>query len=129
MQGIKEAKPRVTLRANTQRIDRDTLNTASSKEAQDPAQAEMPFTDKQIMSSHVNKVGEPIAFSSAFTKSAYYKPKKRQISIRIDEDVLAWFKNQPGKYQKRINHVCRAYMLANLAPAPSQQTEPELVNS
>lgn len=40
----------------------------------------------------------------------YYKPKKKQISIRLDADILAWFKNQPGKYQQLINKACRVFM-------------------
>ena len=40
----------------------------------------------------------------------YYRPKKIQISIRMDADILAWFKNQPGKYQQLINKACRMYM-------------------
>lgn len=38
--------------------------------------------------------------------------KKIPISLRIDGDVLAWYKAQPGRYQKRINQVLRQYMLA-----------------
>jgi uncharacterized protein (DUF4415 family) len=85
----------------------------------------MLFSDQQMVSTHVQKVGEPIAFSSEFARSTYYKPRKRQISIRVDEDVLAWFKNQPGKYQQLINQVCRAHMLANLVPYPTLDKQRE----
>lgn len=114
----KEAKPRITLRANTEHVG------PSVKQAVEASVTEtMLFSDQQMISTHVQQVGEPIAFSSEFARSTFYKPRKRQISIRIDEDVLAWFKNQPGKYQQLINQVCRSYMLANLAPAPSSQVE------
>ncbi len=36
--------------------------------------------------------------------------KKIPISIRIDEDVLAFFKNDGEGYQGRMNAVLRAYM-------------------
>jgi uncharacterized protein (DUF4415 family) len=117
---IKEAKPRITLRANTEHVNPEVESTVTTEEP-----TTMLFSDQQMVSTHVQKVGEPIAFSSEFAKSTFYKPRKRQISIRIDEDVLAWFKNQPGKYQQLINQVCRAHMLANLAPPPSQVTEKE----
>lgn len=42
-------------------------------------------------------------------------PAKKQISIRLDEDVLAWFKAQEGAYQTRINAVLRTYMEAQTA--------------
>ena len=37
-------------------------------------------------------------------------PRKRPISIRVDEDVLDFFKGQGTGYQRRINAVLRAYM-------------------
>jgi uncharacterized protein (DUF4415 family) len=40
-------------------------------------------------------------------------PKKRPISIRIDGDVLDFFKGQGAGYQKRINAVLRSYMNAS----------------
>lgn len=36
-------------------------------------------------------------------------PKKTAISIRIDDDVLAFFKRQGAGYQRRINAVLRSY--------------------
>ncbi len=38
--------------------------------------------------------------------------KKIPISMRIDADVLKWFKGQDGRYQKLMNTVLRQYMLA-----------------
>ena len=37
-------------------------------------------------------------------------PKKKPISIRLDEDVLDFFKTEGGQYQRRINAVLRSYM-------------------
>jgi uncharacterized protein (DUF4415 family) len=37
-------------------------------------------------------------------------PKKKAISIRVDEDVLDYFKSQGDGYQRRINAVLRSYM-------------------
>ena len=39
-------------------------------------------------------------------------PGKRQISLRLDADVLAFFKRGGRGYQSRINAVLRAYMLS-----------------
>lgn len=36
-------------------------------------------------------------------------PRKTQIALRVDEDVLAWFKAQGTGYQTRMNAVLRAY--------------------
>ena len=35
---------------------------------------------------------------------------KKQITLRIDEDVLAWFKSQGKGYQSKINDVLRNWM-------------------
>ena len=35
--------------------------------------------------------------------------KKTQIAIRLDSEVLAWFKEQGPGYQTRINAVLKAY--------------------
>ena len=35
---------------------------------------------------------------------------KRAISLRVDEDVLAWFKAAGPRYQSRMNAVLRSYM-------------------
>jgi uncharacterized protein (DUF4415 family) len=37
---------------------------------------------------------------------------KQPISLRVDEDVLEWFKAQGPRYQSRMNAVLRAYMAA-----------------
>ena len=39
--------------------------------------------------------------------------KKKAISLRIDKDVLEWFKHQGGRYQRLINLVLRQYMKAH----------------
>lgn len=40
-------------------------------------------------------------------------PSKQQITIRLDEDVLGWFRAQGEGYQTRINSLLRAYMEAH----------------
>ena len=37
-------------------------------------------------------------------------PKKKAISIRVDEDVLDFFKREGEGYQRRMNAVLRSYM-------------------
>lgn len=40
-------------------------------------------------------------------------PPKAQLTIRIDRDVLDWFRKQGRGYQTRINSLLRAYMEAH----------------
>ncbi len=40
----------------------------------------------------------------------FYRPIKKQITLRLDADMIEWFKSQEGKYQTRINLALREYM-------------------
>ena len=40
-------------------------------------------------------------------------PRKTQLTLRIDSDVLDWYKNQGSGYQTKINALLRAYMDAH----------------
>lgn len=48
-------------------------------------------------------------------RGKFYRPLKRRVTMRIDADVLAWFKARNPKYQTAINNVLREYMIANLS--------------
>ena len=37
-------------------------------------------------------------------------PPKQAISLRVDQDVLAWFKEQGPRYQTKMNAVLRTYV-------------------
>jgi uncharacterized protein (DUF4415 family) len=52
-------------------------------------------------------VHEPIDWSRAVRGMP---PHKRDIHIRIDEDILDWFRRAGRGYQTRINNVLRAFM-------------------
>ena len=41
----------------------------------------------------------------------YFKPRKQAVQIRLDADVLAWFKAYGKGYQSKINAVLREVML------------------
>ena len=40
-------------------------------------------------------------------------PKKALLSLRVDSDVIGWFKGQGAGYQSRMNALLRAYMEAH----------------
>ena len=48
-------------------------------------------------------------------------PKKQAISIRVDEDVLDYFKHEGAGYQRRINAVLRSYMQQKKAKKPKKR--------
>ncbi len=40
----------------------------------------------------------------------FYKPIKKPVTLRLDADVLAWFKREGRRYQTRINAALRRVM-------------------
>jgi len=40
-----------------------------------------------------------------------YKPIKKPVTLRLDADVLAWFRKQGRGYQTRINRALRKVMM------------------
>jgi uncharacterized protein (DUF4415 family) len=50
------------------------------------------------------------ALDDAFWQDADHLPRKQAISIKLDDDVLAFFRRQGRGYQTRINAVLRRYM-------------------
>lgn len=46
---------------------------------------------------------------------AVQAPSKKAVSLRLDEDVLTFFKAGGRRYQTRMNAVLRSYMLARRA--------------
>jgi uncharacterized protein (DUF4415 family) len=47
-------------------------------------------------------------------RGRFYRPMKRQITARVDADVLDWLKGQGKGYQSRINAILRREMLEAL---------------
>ena len=82
-----------------------------------------PLTEKQL--DHLARLAtlpdDQIDFSDApeLTEAelagmkpvAQYRPMKKQITARVDADVLAWLQSQGKGYQSRINAILRREML------------------
>ena len=55
----------------------------------------------------------PEQFAKAVVRKGLPKNKnKTQVTLRIDSDVLEWFKSQGKGYQTQINKLLRTYMEA-----------------
>src|SRR3954447_2416170 len=80
------ASPGRASRPGTKRKRQKTLNLAASA---DP------------------KSGLPL---STMKIADFYRPLKRPVTLRLDADVLAWFKKDGRRYQTRINTALRKVM-------------------
>ena len=71
--------------------------------------------DKDIDETDLPEVS-PEMFAKGLVRSGL-KPsaRKQQLTIRVDGDVLEWYKRQGQGYQTKINSLLRAYMEAHKA--------------
>lgn len=64
--------------------------------------------DQDIDKSDIPELGEDF-----FRQADLRVPIKQAVTIRLDADVLTWFKAQGSGYQTRINQLLRQYMQAH----------------
>ena len=70
------------------------------------------MTDEDIDLSDCPQI-TPELFAKAVVRRGLPSAKKKsQVTLRIDSDVLEWFKSQGRGYQTQINALLRAYMEA-----------------
>jgi uncharacterized protein (DUF4415 family) len=52
---------------------------------------------------------------SGAERGRFYRPVKQLLSVRLDSDVVAWFKASGAGYQTRINAALREYVKTHSA--------------
>ena len=52
-----------------------------------------------------------VADWSGAVRGKYYRPIKQLLSVRLDADLIDWFKSSGSGYQTRINAALREYVL------------------
>ena len=71
------------------------------------------ISDKDIDFSDNPEVTPEMFAKSIVRKGLKPAGRKTQVTLRIDEDVLSWFKKQGKGYQTRINSLLKAYKEAH----------------
>ena len=69
--------------------------------------------DEDIDLSDCPEVTPEMFANAVVRKGLSVEKNKAQVTLRIDSDVLEWFKSQGRGYQTRINALLRAYMNAS----------------
>ena len=80
--------------------------------------------DDEIDFSDIPEV-TPELFAKAIVKRGLKPRTKSQLTIRLDSDVIDWFKQQGRGWQTQMNALLRAYMEAHEAQAPSNRPQHE----
>lgn len=91
--------------------DLDTANPPPLTEAQRAELAALAsMSDDDI---DLSDMPEKLDWSNA-ERGRFYRPVKQQLTLRVDADVVHWFKThgQAGGYQTRINQALRDYVAA-----------------
>lgn len=63
--------------------------------------------------SEINTNDIPELGDDFFREAELHVPPKKPVTIRLDADVLEWYKKQGAGYQTRINKLLRSYMEAH----------------
>src|ERR1700737_1397482 len=89
------------------RTRKEPSDLSRSEEAQLAALAALP--DDQIDTSDIPEVRN----WKGAKRGLFYRPVKQKLTLRIDADAVAWFKERArgnDRYQTNINHALREYM-------------------
>jgi len=69
--------------------------------------------DSQIDFSEIPQLTEKFWRNAA--RNPFYRPIKKQLTLRLDADVIAWLRQQGKGYQTRANALLRAAMLEDVS--------------
>ena len=97
------------------KIVRKTLAECKLTPSRKKALAELSrMPDSEIDFSDIPELTE--TFWQNAIPNPYYRPVKKQITLRIDADILAWLRRKSHHgYQSRLNLLLRHAMLQDLA--------------
>lgn len=70
-------------------------------------------TDADIDLSETPEISAEIFARSIVRRGLKVAPRKTQLTLRVDSDVLEWYKQHGAGYQTKINALLRSYMEAH----------------
>lgn len=71
--------------------------------------------DEDVDFSDIPRLSPEFFVNGIVRKGLKPVPRKNQLTLRIDQDVIEFFKQQGRGYQTKINQLLRAYMEAHKA--------------
>ncbi len=85
----------------------------TSKPLDESSKRLVDMTDDDIDTTDIPKIS-PEQFAQAVVREGLQeRQSKAQLTLRLDRDVLEWFRLQGRGYQTKINSLLRAYMVAH----------------
>ncbi len=93
---------------------RHTLDATNPPVLTNPQKAELEtlkaMPDEAIDYSDIPEITEKAWINAKPVVGRFYRPIKKQVTVKIDVDVLAWLKADGKGYQTRLNDVLRKAM-------------------
>jgi uncharacterized protein (DUF4415 family) len=81
------------------------------KKSQTDGQRLRTMTEAEIVSNAETDPDAPLTDAAFWEQAQVVLPRRKvAVSIRLDPDVVAWFKQQGRPYQTLINSVLKAYV-------------------
>jgi uncharacterized protein (DUF4415 family) len=92
--------------------ERVTKGRKSGRQAAKPASAGARRKSGRLKGLSLTASVEPSKRGSVSMQEVmeFYKPIKKPVTLRLDADVLAWFRRDGRRYQTRINGALRRVM-------------------
>ena len=85
--------------------------TSSSRKSESDIKRLKALKDSDIIVDDDAPAWSPERFARAIVKRGLAAPRAKQLlSLRVDSDVVEWFRAQGRGYQSRMNALLRAYM-------------------
>jgi uncharacterized protein (DUF4415 family) len=109
----RSAAPKVAPTGPTERITRISAAEARTRRGKTDWARVDATTDEEIERYIAEDPDTAPELDAAwFARATVMEPTKRKeaISLRVDPDVLSWFRNSGPKWQSRMNRVLRAYV-------------------
>ena len=93
-----------------------TLDLTKPPVVNDEQKARLALLD-ELPDNQIDTSDAPFRPDAVWVKAVDFPHAKKLISLRIDEDVIEFFKLAGTRYQTRINAVLRSYVRAHKATA------------
>ncbi|MBR4605402.1 MAG: BrnA antitoxin family protein [Lachnospiraceae bacterium] len=84
----------------------DNMKTAKIPPIEEQIAALKQKSDSEIDFSDIPEI---VDWSKA-VRGKFYRPVKKHVTIRLDADILDWFKKNSAQYQTAINKALREYI-------------------
>ncbi len=83
------------------------MSKVTKQQQEEEIQALAAMSEADI---NIKDIPEVTFTGSRVEVGEFYRPVKKSVTIRLDADVLSWFKDHHSKYQTQVNQILRDYI-------------------